>query len=71
LLALSLLLGPAEKEKAFYLMVDEDNNKLHHDLHGRQRSKHRDQLEEWEKAQVCFLYLSFHTCKPVTLRGFS
>ncbi|KAK7487670.1 hypothetical protein BaRGS_00021089 [Batillaria attramentaria] len=43
--------GPAEKEKAFYLMVDEENNKIHHDLHGRQKDKHRDELETWEKAQ--------------------
>ncbi|KAL8601887.1 hypothetical protein ACOMHN_020622 [Nucella lapillus] len=44
--------GPAEKEKAFYLMVDEDNNKLHHDLHGQQRRQHRDGLEDWERAQL-------------------
>lgn len=44
--------GPTEKEKAFYLMVDEDNNKLHHDLHGQQRRRHRDRLEDWERAQL-------------------
>ncbi|XP_076451337.1 uncharacterized protein LOC143287277 [Babylonia areolata] len=44
--------GPAEKEKAFYLMVDEDNNKLHHDLRGQQRRHHRDTLESWERAQL-------------------
>lgn len=44
--------GPAEKEKAFYLMVDEENNKIHHDLHGRQKDKHRDDLESWERAQL-------------------
>lgn len=44
--------GPAEKERAFHLLVDEDNNKLHHDLQGRQRHQHRDGLENWEKAQL-------------------
>ncbi|KAK7093423.1 dynein axonemal assembly factor 11-like [Littorina saxatilis] len=44
--------GPAEKEKAFYLMVDEQNNKIHHDLQGRQRNTHRDTLEDWETAQL-------------------
>ncbi|PVD36693.1 hypothetical protein C0Q70_03679 [Pomacea canaliculata] len=44
--------GPAEKDKAFYLMTDEKNSRIHHDIHGRHKDTHRDNLESWEVAQL-------------------
>lgn len=44
--------GPPDKHRQFYELVDEDDTKIHHDLHGRQRTHHRDDLENWEHATL-------------------
>lgn len=33
-------------------MTDEKNSRIHHDIHGRHKDTHRDNLESWEVAQV-------------------
>ncbi|OWF37178.1 uncharacterized protein LOC110440536 [Mizuhopecten yessoensis] len=49
--------GPAEKGRAFYLLKDEDNQNIHHSLHGKQRVQHRTTLEDWNaatSASLCY-----------------
>ncbi|GFO22025.1 protein-s-isoprenylcysteine o-methyltransferase [Plakobranchus ocellatus] len=45
-------IGPNDKERNFYELVDDDNNKIHNQLQGRQRQQRRDDLEHWEKATL-------------------
>ncbi|GFR65450.1 protein tilB [Elysia marginata] len=44
--------GPSDKHRDFYELVDDDDTKIHHDLHGRQRTHHRDDIENWEHATL-------------------
>ncbi|RUS88861.1 hypothetical protein EGW08_003406 [Elysia chlorotica] len=44
--------GPSDKHRQFYELVDDDDSKIHHDLHGRQRTQLRDDLENWEHATL-------------------
>ena len=48
--------GPSDKFREFYELVDDDNTKIHHDFHGRQRRQLRDDLENWEHATVWPFY---------------
>ncbi|VDI48791.1 queuine tRNA-ribosyltransferase [Mytilus galloprovincialis] len=43
--------GPDEKEAAFYSLKDEDNQYIHHNLHGRRRITHQTTMENWEQAK--------------------
>ncbi|XP_076086593.1 uncharacterized protein LOC143057221 [Mytilus galloprovincialis] len=53
--------GPDEKEAAFYSLKDEDNQYIHHNLHGRRRITHQTTMENWEQAKsasFCYQDLS-------------
>ncbi|XP_060564904.1 protein tilB homolog isoform X2 [Ruditapes philippinarum] len=43
--------GPPEKEKQFNRVI-EDGLPIHHDLSGRRRQNHMNELENWESAEV-------------------
>ncbi|XP_005099297.1 uncharacterized protein LOC101847039 [Aplysia californica] len=44
--------GPPDRDRAFYELTDEDNEKIHHDLRGGPRQKQRDFLEDWETTKM-------------------
>ncbi|XP_046381243.1 uncharacterized protein LOC124152362 [Haliotis rufescens] len=43
--------GPDGKERTFYELRDEEDNLIHHSLTGRERTRYRDQAENWETAK--------------------
>jgi hypothetical protein len=51
-LCVSHVLGPPEKDKAFYKMRDEENKIIHHSYKGSEKKTYRNKMEDWESAKV-------------------
>lgn len=43
--------GPDGKDEAFYDLKDENNQYIHHNIHGRSRVLHKNKMENWENAK--------------------
>ena len=52
--------GPAEKEEIFYC-IGSETQLVHHSKRGGERRDHRNEMENWEEAEVWSIYVGAHT----------
>ncbi len=52
LLSYNTFVGPPEKEKYFYRVRDDNNQRIHHMRKGHDRKDYRNDMENWEVAEV-------------------